>query len=110
MALPSLSLSKSLPVTASGSVPLYLPSSPSNLHFPSKSIHKIPHKFLISKQSTRITTETRVSFFPAFLTQKRDAKSIKEELLQAIEPLDRGADATPEDQQRIDQVGPLLFR
>ncbi|CAL5329714.1 unnamed protein product [Camellia sinensis] len=46
---------------------------------------------------------THVSFFPAFLNKTRDAKPIKEELLEAIAPLDRGADATPEDQQRIDQ-------
>uniref|UniRef100_A0A7C9DND4 Plastid lipid-associated protein/fibrillin conserved domain-containing protein n=1 Tax=Opuntia streptacantha TaxID=393608 RepID=A0A7C9DND4_OPUST len=104
MALPACSLSKSLPVSARDSIPLSFPSSPSSLHFPSKPIHQIPHKLSISEQSTRISSKTRVSFFPAFLTQRKDAKAIKEELLQAIEPLDRGADATPEDQQRIDQL------
>uniref|UniRef100_A0A7C9DQZ2 Plastid lipid-associated protein/fibrillin conserved domain-containing protein n=1 Tax=Opuntia streptacantha TaxID=393608 RepID=A0A7C9DQZ2_OPUST len=104
MALPACSLSKSLPVNARDSIPLSFPSSPSSLHFPSKPIHQIPHKLSISEQSTRISSKTRVSFFPAFLTQRKDAKAIKEELLQAIEPLDRGADATPEDQQRIDQL------
>ncbi|XP_057494467.1 uncharacterized protein LOC130779714 isoform X2 [Actinidia eriantha] len=47
---------------------------------------------------------TKVSFFPTFFTKIRDSKTIKEELLQAIEPLDRGADASPEDQQRIDEI------
>ncbi|XP_057494468.1 uncharacterized protein LOC130779714 isoform X3 [Actinidia eriantha] len=47
---------------------------------------------------------TKVSFFPTFFTKIRDSKTIKEELLQAIEPLDRGADASPEDQQRIDET------
>lgn len=46
-----------------------------------------------------------VSFFPAFLKKGKDAKALKEELLDAIAPLDRGADATLEDQQRVDQVG-----
>ncbi|KAF3435163.1 hypothetical protein FNV43_RR22250 [Rhamnella rubrinervis] len=50
-----------------------------------------------------------VSFFPAFLNiGKKDAKTLKDELLDAIEPLDRGADATPEDQQRVDQIASKL--
>lgn len=47
---------------------------------------------------------TRVSFFPGFLSKGRDAKSLKEELYAALAPLDRGAGATPEDQQRVEQV------
>jgi hypothetical protein len=47
---------------------------------------------------------TRVSFFPGFLTKGRDAKSLKEELYAALAPLDRGAEATPEDQQLVEQV------
>lgn len=46
-----------------------------------------------------------MSFFPAFLSKRKDAATLKEELLEAISPLDRGAEATPEDQQRVDQVG-----
>jgi len=46
-----------------------------------------------------------VSFFPGFLTKgRRDVGSLKLELYEAIAPLDRGAEATPEDQQRVDQV------
>ncbi|CBI23860.3 unnamed protein product, partial [Vitis vinifera] len=49
-----------------------------------------------------------VSFFPAFLKKGKDAKALKEELLDAIAPLDRGADATLEDQQRVDQIASEL--
>ncbi|KAA8545537.1 hypothetical protein F0562_020321 [Nyssa sinensis] len=47
---------------------------------------------------------TRVSFFSSFLTKSKDSESLKEELFEAIAPLDRGAEATPEDQERIDQL------
>ncbi|KAJ6711382.1 hypothetical protein OIU79_007768 [Salix purpurea] len=50
----------------------------------------------------------RVSFFPAFLKKGKDAKVLKEELLEAIDPLDRGADAIPEDQQRVDEIARKL--
>lgn len=67
------------------------------------------------------------SFLPSFLTgnnkkkkEEEDAKkaeTLKEELLAAIAPLDRGAEATPEDKDRVDQVsyvtrrrtGPILI-
>ncbi|KAK7246849.1 hypothetical protein RIF29_41719 [Crotalaria pallida] len=50
------------------------------------------------------------SFFPAFLNRKKgnDANSLKEELLDALAPLDRGADATPQDQLTIDQIARQL--
>lgn len=49
---------------------------------------------------------SHVSFFTGFLNNNKtkNAEAIKEELLEAIAPLDRGAEATPEDQQAIDQV------
>ncbi|XP_074333119.1 putative plastid-lipid-associated protein 4, chloroplastic isoform X4 [Apium graveolens] len=43
-----------------------------------------------------------VSFFPSLI--KKDANLIKQELLEAIHPLDRGAEATPQDQQIVDQI------
>ncbi|KAJ9174616.1 hypothetical protein P3X46_013244 [Hevea brasiliensis] len=49
-----------------------------------------------------------VSFFPAFLKKGKDAKVLKEELLEAIAPLDRGAEATPEDQQAVDEIARKL--
>ncbi|KAK6945587.1 Plastid lipid-associated protein/fibrillin conserved domain [Dillenia turbinata] len=51
---------------------------------------------------------TRVSFFPAFLTGRKDISSLKEELFEAIAPLDRGADAFPQDQDRVDQIAKKL--
>lgn len=45
-----------------------------------------------------------VSFFPGFLTKGKDVQSLKAELFDTIAPLDRGAEATAEDQQRVDQV------
>ncbi|EEF33764.1 probable plastid-lipid-associated protein 4, chloroplastic [Ricinus communis] len=50
----------------------------------------------------------KVSFFPAFLRKKKDANVLKEELLDAIASLDRGAEATPEDQQRVDEIARQL--
>ncbi|XP_056163226.1 probable plastid-lipid-associated protein 4, chloroplastic isoform X4 [Syzygium oleosum] len=50
----------------------------------------------------------QVSFFPAFLGKRKDVTTLKEELLEAIAPLDRGAEATPEDQQRVDQIARKL--
>jgi hypothetical protein len=51
-----------------------------------------------------------VSFFPSFLKKKgKSIEEVKEELIMAIKPLDRGAEATPEDQERIDQVIPFLY-
>ena len=47
---------------------------------------------------------TRVSFFSGFFTKGTDVKSLKDELFDAISPLDRGAEPTPEDQERVDQV------
>lgn len=52
--------------------------------------------------------QTNVSFFPAFFNKTKDPTPIKQDLLQAIQPLDRGADATPQDQQIIDQIARKL--
>ncbi|XP_021724502.1 probable plastid-lipid-associated protein 4, chloroplastic [Chenopodium quinoa] len=87
--------------------PLFLPSSSSNLHFPSKPTFKhLSHNPLPAEKCSRTSTKTKVSFFPGFLTNRKDSKALKlkEELLMAIEPLDRGADATPDDQLWIDQL------
>ncbi|KAK1313758.1 hypothetical protein QJS10_CPA06g02444 [Acorus calamus] len=52
---------------------------------------------------------TNVSFFPSFLNKKTKSKDeLKRELLDAIAPLDRGADASPEDQERVDQIASEL--
>lgn len=50
----------------------------------------------------------KVSFFAGFF-KTRDVESLKEQLFETIAPLDRGAEATPEDQQRVDQVKKKIY-
>ncbi|PPD81143.1 hypothetical protein GOBAR_DD21930 [Gossypium barbadense] len=67
-------------------------------------------KCYVSSTGEPLKTKWRVnvSFFPAFLNKGKDAKVLKQDLLDCIAPLDRGADATPEDQQRVDQLASKL--
>ncbi|XP_054802883.1 probable plastid-lipid-associated protein 4, chloroplastic isoform X1 [Prosopis cineraria] len=91
---------------------------PKYLHFHSEPSPATPrfcdnetsHYGSISRASSSASQKwrTRVSFFPAFLKKGKDAEDLKDELLEAIAPLDRGADATPEDQQRVDQIARKL--
>ena len=77
-------------------------------HAPTTTFHYFPaskpttHK--LSAPTDAKKWRAKVSFFPAFLNKRKDTKTLKEELLEAIAPLDRGADATAEDQQVVDQV------
>ncbi|CAL5183129.1 unnamed protein product [Lathyrus oleraceus] len=53
----------------------------------------------------------KVSFFQDFLTggdRERNIQSLKDELYETIAPLDRGAEATSEDQQRVDKIASKL--
>ncbi|XP_047311071.1 probable plastid-lipid-associated protein 4, chloroplastic [Impatiens glandulifera] len=76
--------------------------------FPQK--HNVAYWTINSASSSSSSTEQRwrrnVSFFTGFLNNKspKDANAIKEELLDAIASLDRGADAGPEDQERVDKI------
>ncbi|KAI5448550.1 probable plastid-lipid-associated protein 4, chloroplastic [Lathyrus oleraceus] len=87
--------------------PLHSPSSSSSSfsssHFPIKPLIHHSHNLPISQKWRR-----NVSFFTSFLKKPKDASTIKEELLEAIASLDRGADATPEDQQSVDQIARKL--
>ncbi|KAH6813533.1 Plastid-lipid associated protein PAP / fibrillin family protein [Perilla frutescens var. frutescens] len=47
---------------------------------------------------------TGVSFFSPFLNKSSEIESLKQQLLDAIAPLDRGAAATAEDQRLVDQI------
>lgn len=76
-------------------------SNPVLSSFPSKSTSPQITVFPISDSSK---WRRKVSFFPGFLARGRDVQKLKEELYEAIAPLDRGSDATPEDQERVDQV------
>ncbi|KAK6254011.1 hypothetical protein QUC31_015731 [Theobroma cacao] len=82
-------------------------SSLTNLHFPNKTVRG--NSYNLSRTSASDEKwRANVSFFPAFLNKGKDAKALKEELLEAIAPLDGGADATLEDQQRVDQIARKL--
>lgn len=76
--------------------------------FPTK-LTTIPQTLTYNSSTAPEKWRTKVSFFPAFLSRGKDAKFIKEELLEAISLLDRGAEASPEDQERINQVFFLLL-
>lgn len=109
-------------------MPMALSSSPSPSTFPATqssvpstrkflSLHPhlttfhLPAKPSSNKLATISGPENwraKVSFFPAFLNKGKDAKTLKDELLEAIAPLDRGANATAEDQQRVDQIARKL--
>ncbi|XP_027160441.1 probable plastid-lipid-associated protein 4, chloroplastic isoform X1 [Coffea eugenioides] len=56
----------------------------------------------------RLKWRTRVSFFPSFSIKDGDIETLKQELLEAIAALDRGAEATAEDQERVDQIARKL--
>lgn len=105
MALSSQSLTSSC---AASSFPLPSPSCASkcisSLSFPAPKPRNPNFPNPLSEKWRTSTTRTRVSFFPGFLSKPKDAGPIKEDLLQAVQPLDRGADASPDDQQRIDQI------
>ncbi|XP_059648147.1 probable plastid-lipid-associated protein 4, chloroplastic [Cornus florida] len=93
-------------LTTHSSLPKLLHSQSSLTAFSFPATKPTTHN--LSTTSSPDKWRTHVSFFPTFLKKPKDAKPIKEELLEAIEPLDRGADATPEDQQRIDQIARKL--
>lgn len=109
MALSSHTLS-TLTLTTTQSSTL---STPKLLSFPPPppplTTFHFPPKPISHKLSSTEKWRAKVSFFPAFLNKGKDAKTLKDELLQAIAPLDRGADATAEDQQTVDQVGLTLI-
>ncbi|CAL0334327.1 unnamed protein product [Lupinus luteus] len=58
--------------------------------------------------STSHKWRSNISFFPSFFTKAKDPNTIKEDLIQAITSLDRGAQATPQDQLNIDQIARTL--
>lgn len=103
-----MALSSSFPLTTQRSTALAtlklfpFPAPVINCHFHVKpTIHKDCN---LSGNSASKKWRANVSFFPTFLNQGKNAEKLKEDLLEAIAPLDRGAEATPEDQQRVDQV------
>ncbi|KAJ0976044.1 hypothetical protein J5N97_018009 [Dioscorea zingiberensis] len=106
-----------------------VPSSPA-LHFSLSSSHRNLHPssfssslgshcplssntapFTLSASSDKLLAKwrTSVSFFTSFIGKKgKSTGSLKEELFEAISPLDRGAEASPEDQEMVDQIARQL--
>eukprot|EP00250_Pteridium_aquilinum_P018597 c24132_g2_i1 orf=52-786(+) len=56
----------------------------------------------------RRSSPALASIFP--FSKKKDKQVLKQELLQAIAPLDRGLDASPDDQARVDMIIQSLER
>ncbi|KAG5000592.1 putative plastid-lipid-associated protein 4, chloroplastic [Glycine soja] len=81
-------------------------SKPNSLF--SSSPQKLNRTHLILQVADSGKWSNMVSFFPGFITEGRDVQSLKVDLYEAIAPLDRGAEATPEDQQRVDQIARKL--
>ncbi|XP_020220368.1 probable plastid-lipid-associated protein 4, chloroplastic isoform X2 [Cajanus cajan] len=82
------------------------PSKPNPLF--SSSRPKLNTTHLILQVGDSGKWRNMVSFFPGFLTKGKDVQSLKLELFETIAPLDRGAEATPENQQRVDQIASKL--
>ncbi|TYI33953.1 hypothetical protein ES332_A04G169700v1 [Gossypium tomentosum] len=60
--------------------------------------------FFSSQTAVSLKWRTEASIFSGLFTKSKDIKTLKDELFDAIAPLDRGAEAAPEDQQRVDQI------
>ena len=82
--------------------PLPINIKPKPILTTTQTYHYHPHKAL--EFSGYWKWRTGVSFFPSFLTKSKDSEALKEELFTAIAPLDRGAEATAQDQELVDQV------
>lgn len=76
------------------------------LLFPNATPSQNLSPFPVSTCCRNVKWRRNVSFFTSLI--KKDANLIKQELLEAIHPLDRGAEATPEDQQIVDEIARKL--
>ncbi|XP_019078777.1 probable plastid-lipid-associated protein 4, chloroplastic isoform X3 [Vitis vinifera] len=86
--------------------PLPINIKPKPILTTTQTYHYHPHKAL--EFSGYWKWRTGVSFFPSFLTKSKDSEALKEELFTAIAPLDRGAEATAQDQELVDQIARKL--
>ncbi|KAK7246838.1 hypothetical protein RIF29_41708 [Crotalaria pallida] len=80
------------------------PSQPCPLFSSSPPKLNTTHIILLPSSNNSTKWRNSVSFFKGFLSRTKDVESLKMELYETIAPLDRGAQATPDDQQRVDQV------
>ncbi|KAL3635269.1 hypothetical protein CASFOL_019816 [Castilleja foliolosa] len=114
MATLSLSSSSALPVdhnsatTFSSSRRLFssYPNKHSSREFSLPLPKSTSYQTLDPRQSGKWRIE--VSFFSSLLVKHATVEGFKQELLEAIAPLDRGAAATPDEQQRIDRIARKL--
>ncbi|KAG0482785.1 hypothetical protein HPP92_010869 [Vanilla planifolia] len=89
--------------------PLAFPVSTSLSHLDSSTrFHGFAHLPMRNHSSKLAEPEAvkwrnRVSFFPSFL-KKKSREDLKQELFEAIASLDRGAETSPEDQERVEQI------
>lgn len=113
--MPTLRFPSSFPPSLLHNLPDFRPSQHQStaLIFSPKPFYPFPKKF-DNEVSTRIHCpqlskswkwRDRISFISSFFDKSREIETLKQDLLEAIAPLDRGAAATPEDQQRIELVG-----
>lgn len=103
--LPRISLQSFNDIPISHSVPsILIPKSSSSI--PNRICN--PNPKAGSREAGVLKWRAAVYFFQSFSTKTKDSESIKAELFEAIAPLDRGADATPEDQELVDQIARKL--
>ncbi|XP_048128688.1 probable plastid-lipid-associated protein 4, chloroplastic isoform X2 [Rhodamnia argentea] len=85
--------------------PFSLPSNPA----PDAIAISLPaHQLFAGARAASFASRRGVSSFSGLVTKGEDVRRLKEELLDAIAPLDRGTDATPDDQLRVDQIARKL--
>ncbi|KAK4339942.1 hypothetical protein RND71_041404 [Anisodus tanguticus] len=98
--------------SSSVKIPSFIHSFPANanqlLRRPLFSNLSVNYERRLQQVVESLKWRTMVSFFPFFSTKREDTESLKLELFEAIAPLDRGAEATPEDQKRVDQIASKL--
>lgn len=83
----------------------FFPANPKLLLSCSRRRSFFHHFTAVNYVPESLKLRAKVSLFPFLFTKSEDIESLKQELLEAIAPLDRGAEATPEDQKLVDQVG-----
>ncbi|XP_030459207.1 probable plastid-lipid-associated protein 4, chloroplastic isoform X3 [Syzygium oleosum] len=87
--------------------PFSLPPTPAAPDALAISLHA--RKLFAGARAASFPSRRGVSFFSGLATRGgEDVRRLKEELLGAIAPLDRGAEATPDDQLRVDQIARKL--
>ncbi|XP_021909674.1 probable plastid-lipid-associated protein 4, chloroplastic isoform X2 [Carica papaya] len=72
---------------------IFLSSETPTAHFQISYSNSVSHRW-----------RSNFSFFPGFFTKGKDVDGLKDELFTAIAPLDRGADASADDQDLVNKI------